>query len=105
MILCRVEGSVVATQKNQHLEHNRLLVVQPVDVDGKPQGSSMIALDAVDAGEGDLVLMIREGGCARMIFNDQDIPLQAVVVAVVDQLQVDPLDSWPKATVDGGNKK
>ncbi len=102
MILCRVEGSVVATQKNQHLEHNRLLVVQPVDVDGKPQGSSMIALDVVDAGEGDLVLMIREGGCARIIFNDPDIPLQAVVVAVVDHVQIAPLDVWPKATIGGG---
>lgn len=88
VILCRVIGSVVATQKNRHLEHNRLLIVQPVDLDNKPLGSSMVALDVADAGEGDLVLMIREGGGARIIFDDPKIPLQAVVVAVVDNIEV-----------------
>lgn len=96
MILCRVLGTVVATQKNKHLEHNRLLVVQPVDLDDKAIGSSMVALDVVDAGEGDLVLVMKEGGGARIIFNDPDIPLQTVVVAVVDEFQVAPLEPWPK---------
>lgn len=88
MLLCRVIGSVVATQKNKHLEHNRLLVIQPIDIDEKPMGSSLIALDRVDAGEGDLVLAIREGGASRMLFDDQEIPLQSVIVAVVDNIEV-----------------
>jgi microcompartment protein CcmK/EutM len=56
----------------------------------------MIALDVVDAGEGDLVLMMREGGGARILFNDPEIPLQSVIVAVVDRLDVDPLQNCQK---------
>lgn len=98
MILGRIIGSVVATQKNRHLEHNRLLIVQPVDLNTKkPLGNSMVALDKVDAGEGDLVLMIREGGGARIAFDNPKIPLQAVVVAVVDHLEVadETALAWP----------
>ncbi len=99
MFLAKIIGTVVATQKNAHLRHNRLLVVQPVDLEKKPTGTSMVALDVVDAGEGDLVLVMKEGGSARIIFQNPKIPLQAVVVAVVDELDVNTevLDaSWPK---------
>lgn len=99
MILGRITGTVVATQKNRHLENNRLLIVQPVELDTrKPVGNSMVALDKVDAGEGDLVLMIREGGSARIAFANPKIPLQAVVVAVVDHLEVadEAKLEWPK---------
>lgn len=88
MILCKVDGTVVASHKNEHLCNNRLLVVQPVDLKGKPIGNNLVALDVVDAGEGDLVLIIKEGGSARLILNNPDIPLQAVVVAVVDNMDV-----------------
>ena len=90
MFLAKVEGSVVATQKNEHLRNNRLLVVAPVDPYNKPNGTSVVALDVVDAGEGDLVLVMREGGSARIIFNNSEMPLQLVVVAVVDHLEVHP---------------
>ena len=99
MILAKVEGTVVATHKNEHLANNRLLVIQPVDLEGNAIGNHMIALDVVDAGEGDLVLVMKEGGSARMIFNDPQIPLQSVVVAVVDDLDVDLSilqTSWPE---------
>ncbi len=102
MILGRIVGAVVATHKNSHLENNRLLIVQPVDLNTrKPIGKSMVALDKVDAGEGDLVLMIREGGSARIAFDDPKIPLQAVVVAVVDQLEVadETQLEWPKRSI------
>ncbi len=88
MILAKIEGTVVATQKNAHLQDNRLLVVQPVDCSGKSIGASFVALDVVDAGVGDLVLVMKEGGGARIIFQDNDIPLQSVVVAVVDNLEI-----------------
>lgn len=97
MILCRVSGSVVATHKNQHLASNRLLTIQPIDLTGSDIGKSMVALDVTDAGEGDTVLAIREGGSARIIFDDPDIPLQAVVVAIVDNIEVAVDDEeWPK---------
>lgn len=88
MILCRVTGTVVATQKHEHLRHNRILICHPVDLKRELTGTSFLALDVADAGEGDLVLVNREGGAARILFNDQHIPLQAVVVGVVDDLEV-----------------
>lgn len=98
MILSRVIGSVVASHKNIHLANNKLLVVQPVDLKGNFIGTSMVALDKVDAGETDLVLVMKEGGSARIIFNNKKIPLQAVVVAVVDDFDVSPeilKQNWP----------
>ncbi|MBI3269254.1 MAG: EutN/CcmL family microcompartment protein [Planctomycetes bacterium] len=89
MILCRVTGTVVATQKHEHLRHNRILICHPVDLKKELTGSSFLALDVTDAGEGDLVLVNREGGAARILFNDMHIPLQAVVVGIVDGIDVD----------------
>lgn len=98
MILCQVVGTVVATQKNVHLENNRLLVVQPIDLNGNELGASMIALDRVDAGEGDRVIVMKEGGSARLIFQNPEIPLQSVVIAVVDDMDISPevlKEDWP----------
>lgn len=89
MILGRVTGTVVATKKHPRLEGNRLLIVQPVDLDKRLTGSSFLALDVVDAGEGDLVLVNREGGGARIVFGDHQIPIQAIVVGVVDGVDVE----------------
>ena len=91
MILGRVTGTVVATKKHPRLEGNRLLIVQPVDLELRLTGSSFLALDVVDAGEGDLVLVNREGGGARIVFGDQQIPIQAIVVGVVDGVDVSKL--------------
>lgn len=88
MILCKVTGEVVAPQKDRHLERNRLLIVHPIDLSRNLTGVSFLALDVVDAGVGDIVLVNKEGGGARIIFNDNEIPLQAVVVAVVDNIEV-----------------
>ena len=90
MILCRVSGAVVATQKNPELNGQRLLLVQPLDLRLAPKGVAMVALDRVDAGEGDLVLVNKEGGGARIILENQAIPVQAVVVGLVDNVDVDP---------------
>lgn len=89
MLICRVVGDVVSTIKNQHLKGHKLLLVQPVDLDGvTPKGETMIALDKVDAGAQDLVLVNREGGSARLLLGDPKIPVQAVIVGVVDALDV-----------------
>ena len=89
MILCRVQGSVTSTQKNEHLRNNKLLICQPVGLDEEtPDGPSFLALDVAQAGAGDLVLVNKEGSGARLIFDDEKIPLQTVVVAVVDGLEL-----------------
>ncbi len=89
MLICRVVGDVVSTQKNPHLKGHKLLLVQPVELDGKtPVGSSMIAVDKVDAGDGDLVLVNKEGGSARLLLENDEIPVQAVIVGVIDGMEL-----------------
>ncbi len=89
MTLCRVIGNVVSTIKNAELTGNKLLIVQPVDLDGRTAlGRQMIAVDNAQAGEDDLVLVNREGGSARQVLKSPKTPAQAVIVAVVDDLDV-----------------
>ncbi len=88
MILCKVIGTLVATQKNEHLKDKKHLIVQPVDLEGNFIGKDIIALDSVDAGVGDTVLVIQEGQGAAQVFEDKKIPVHSVVVAVVDDLDV-----------------
>ncbi|MDD8017919.1 MAG: EutN/CcmL family microcompartment protein [Bacteroidota bacterium] len=84
MVLCKVIGSVVSTLKNQALQEYKLLMVQPIDVEGKFVGRDVIAIDTVDAGVGDTVLIIQEGAGAQQILKRKDIPVHTVVVAIID---------------------
>ncbi|MEJ7711673.1 MAG: EutN/CcmL family microcompartment protein [Pyrinomonadaceae bacterium] len=61
MILARVLGNVVATQKNRRYDNGRLMLCQPITPEGEETGTSLLALDSVDAGEGDIVLIVQEG--------------------------------------------
>ena len=89
MFICRVVGDVVSTIKNEHLRGHKLLLVQPVDVDGVTEkGETMIAVDKVVAGPHDLVLVNREGGSARMLLDNAKIPVQAVIVGVIDDIDI-----------------
>lgn len=89
MFICRVVGDVVSTIKNEHLRGHKLLIVQPVDLDGvTAKGESMIAVDKVDAGPNDLVLVNREGGSARQLLDNAKIPVQAVIVGVIDDIDI-----------------
>ncbi|RMG11478.1 MAG: hypothetical protein D6731_15535 [Planctomycetota bacterium] len=91
MRLCRVTGDVVSTVKNGKFQGQRILCCQPVDLDCRtPLGSSFLAVDLVQAGVGDLVLTITEGGGVRIHFQDDQIPLASVVTAQVDELEVVP---------------
>ncbi len=82
-------GDVVAPVKNPHLEGEKLLICQPVGLDDRPRGQqSLIAVDRVQAGEGDLVLVNKEGGGARIVYRNESIPEQAVIVAGVDGIDV-----------------
>lgn len=85
MMLGRVTGMLHATLKNPRLEGHRLLVVRPVDRAGLPSGPPLVCIDRVDAGVADTVLVCREGGAARILTGDAAIPVQAMVVAIVDR--------------------
>jgi microcompartment protein CcmK/EutM len=89
MILSRVTGSVHATVKDAPLEGERILITKPVGLDGVPFGRPLLALDRVDAGIGDLVLVNKEGGSARILYGSEETPVQAVIIAVVDDIQID----------------
>tara|TARA_B100000315_G_C14594447_1_gene597879 strand:+ start:2655 stop:2930 length:276 start_codon:yes stop_codon:yes gene_type:complete len=88
MILAKVTGSVVSTIKNKHLESEKLLITQPVDLKQNPAGESFLSLDRALAGEGDLVLVNKEGSGARLMYDNEEIPVQAVIVGVVDDIDV-----------------
>ncbi len=84
MILCRVTGTIVATQKTETLRGHKILIVRPVDLEGSPAGREILALDTVDAGTGDTVLVVQEGEAAQQILRRKDVPVHSLVVAVVD---------------------
>ncbi len=89
MILGRVTGAVVATAKHYKLEGRKLLLVQPIGPEGDVRGVPIIAVDGVDAGEGDRVLVVQEGKCASMVSGRADSPLDAAIVAVVDAVELE----------------
>ena len=83
MQLARVIGTVVATIKNESLEGRKLLVVQTLNKDLKPQGKPMVAVDSVGAGVGELVFWCR-GKEASFPFKRDDTPTDCTIVAIVD---------------------
>jgi microcompartment protein CcmK/EutM len=88
MLIARVVGTTVATIKNERLEGRKLLIVQQTDEKGKIIGKPFVAVDAVDAGVGELVLTAA-GSSARQTTITDKCPVDAVVMAVIDSLQVD----------------
>lgn len=87
MILAKVVGTVVATRKDERLVSNKLLVVRPIDPTGKTEGSYLVAVDTVDAGFGETVLIV-SGSSARMAAGMKDCPVDAAIVGIVDQIEV-----------------
>jgi ethanolamine utilization protein EutN len=88
MIIARVVGNVVATQKQASHEGQKILLLQPLDLDGMPYGDVVVALDAVDAGVGDRVLAVQEGFSAMTAVGRKDAPIDAAVIGVVDLVEL-----------------
>jgi ethanolamine utilization protein EutN len=89
MFRARVMGDVVATHRHEHLGQRKLLLVRRLDLDGEEEGHEMIALDVIGVGRGEDVLVVQEGNAARQLYNDKKIPVQAVIVGVIDRFDVD----------------
>ena len=85
MTLARVVGRVWATMKNDTLEGKKMLVVQPVDLDGRASGKPLVALDAVGAGAAELVYFCR-GREASFPWLPAEVPVEAAVVGIVDEV-------------------
>ena len=86
MIFARVTGNVVCTQKDEKLVGAKLMVVQPVDLAGAAKGNPLVAVDAVGAGDGELVLLV-QGSSARQTARTQGHPVDAVIFAIVDTVE------------------
>jgi microcompartment protein CcmK/EutM len=91
MTLGRVVGTVVSTRKDERLQGFKLLVIRAVDPDGKQKGAYVVAVDTVDAGTGELVLVV-SGSSARMATGCQDRPVDAAVVGIIDTIDLDSLE-------------
>ena len=88
MILAKVVGTVVATRKDERLVGGTLLLVQPVSPDGQPRGAHLVAVDTVDAGAAETVLVV-SGGSARLAAGLADRPVDAAIVGIVDVVETD----------------
>ena len=87
MLLATVVGTVVATRKDERLVSRKLLVARPMDPSGKPEGNYLVAVDTVDAGVGETVLIV-SGSSARMAAGLKDCPVDAAIVGIVDHVEV-----------------
>jgi ethanolamine utilization protein EutN len=87
MILARVVGNVVATQKNERYASARVMMCQPVTPDGEEWGATLLALDSVDAGVGDTVLVVQEGwGASTAATGEQGAAIDSAIIGVVDRI-------------------
>lgn len=89
MFIGRVVGNVVATVKIKEHENFKILIVRPIDTKGNFIATSVIALDTAQAGIGDCVLVLQEGGSISGIMNGEKMPVNALIVGVIDYIKTD----------------
>lgn len=88
MILARITGSVVSTIHHPIVDGHTLLLAERLDPDLKPSGGYLIAMDAIGAGQGEMVLILDEGSGARQILGDDNAPIRSIVVGIVDMVEL-----------------
>ena len=87
MLLAKIVGTVVATRKDPRLVSNKLMIARPVDPRGKAEGAYLVAVDTVDAGIGETVLIVN-GSSARMAAGMKDCPVDAAIVGIIDTVDI-----------------
>jgi microcompartment protein CcmK/EutM len=85
MLLARVEGSVIATRKHPSLDGWRLIICQPINHAGDPEGTPQVAIDAHGAGMHQRVIISSDGAAARNAVADQKSPVRWMIVGIVDE--------------------
>lgn len=90
MLIARVVGEVVSTQKVSSHQGRKALLVQPLNLDGTDRGDAVVALDAVDAGVGDRVLLTMEGYSAMTSVGRPNSPIDMAVIGVIDAVEIAP---------------
>lgn len=89
MQIGRVVGTVVSTQKHTKLDGARLLVVQPLAIDGDAKGTPYLAIDSMGAGVGERVLVVIEGRAAGELLGRKGAPVDAAIIGIVDEITID----------------
>jgi microcompartment protein CcmK/EutM len=95
VLIGKVIGTVIATKKDPELEGLKLLLIKGADLDGSTNGPLLVAADAVGAGLGELILYAA-GSSARQTVQTKDRPVDHVVMAIIDQIEVDGSIRWSK---------
>jgi len=88
MILCKVLGNIVSTLKHPCYEGKKIMLVGPLTLDGKRKGKTFLAVDYAQAGEGDNVLVIKEGSSARLIFDNPEAPVRGIIMGIIDRVDL-----------------
>lgn len=87
MIIARILGTVVSTQKDERLQGKKLLIVKPINLDGSDQGGYLVAVDTVGAGFHERVIIVG-GSSARMAEGNKDCPVDAAIIGVIDTIDI-----------------
>lgn len=90
MLIARVIGDLTATQKHATHEGKKILLVQPLELDGTNRGVPVVALDSVNAGIGDRVLLVTDGFAAFTAFGFKQAPIDSAVIGIIDHVEIVP---------------
>jgi microcompartment protein CcmK/EutM len=89
LLLAKVKGNIVSTQKNENLKGHKLLLVHPIDLEGNYLGEKdIIAIDLIDSGIGDTVIVTQEGATVVQILGHKKAPVHSIIVANVDEIDL-----------------
>lgn len=88
MQIARVVGTVVSSHKHQKIDAAKLLLVQPVTPDNRPKGQTVLAIDSVGAGVGELVLLVIEGKAAGEALRRKAAPVDAAIIGIIDSVDI-----------------
>ena len=87
MIIARIIGTVVSTQKDERLEGKKLLIVRPINLDGSDQSGYQVAVDTVGAGFHEKVIVVG-GSSARLAEGNKDCPVDSAIIGVIDEIDI-----------------
>jgi ethanolamine utilization protein EutN len=101
MLIARVVGDITSTQKHPTHEGRKLLLVQPLELDGRDRGVPVVAIDSVSAGVGDRVLLVLDGFAAFTAAGHKQAPIDAAVIGVIDMVELVPSAVQAPGSEDG----
>ena len=86
MIIGRITGTINSTINHEFYDGKKMMIVDKINADGNPTGKYLIAVDSVQAGIGETVLVIDEGNSARQIIKDSEAPIRSIIVGIIDDI-------------------